>query len=138
MLCEMWTASTDPRVCLHGDVHPKNGIIENSRAALIDLDQAGAGPAAADLGSLLAALRYSRCVGLLSPADERGLSAAFLSGYKEARELPEPSHLRWHVAAALLAERAFRSVSRIRQEGLQRLGELLMECRKLLSEECYE
>lgn len=137
-LCETWTASADPPVCLHGDVHPKNGIIENCRVALIDLDQAGAGPAAADLGSLLAALHYSRCVGLLSPDVERDLSGAFLSGYREARGLPEPSYLRWHVAAALLAERAFRSVSRIRQEGLQRLNELLTDCRRMLSEECYE
>ena len=137
-LCEMWAAPTDSQVCLHGDVHPKNGIIQNSRAALIDLDQAGAGPAAADLGSLLAALRYLRCVGTLSPADERGLRAGFLSGYREVRELPERSYLRWHVAAALLAERALRSVSRIRQEGLRRLNELLMESRRLLTEELYE
>jgi tRNA A-37 threonylcarbamoyl transferase component Bud32 len=137
-LCQLWTASTDSQVCLHGDVHPKNGIIQDSRAALIDLDQAGAGPAAADLGSLLAALRYSRCVGILSPKDERGLSDAFLSGYREVRELPERSYLRWHVAAALLAERALRSVSRIRQEGLQHLNELLVDSRKMLSEKCYE
>ncbi|HEX5733907.1 MAG TPA: phosphotransferase [Blastocatellia bacterium] len=137
-LCEMWTAPADSRVCLHGDVHPKNGIIQNSHAALIDLDQAGAGPAAADLGSLLAALRYSRCVGILSPADERRLRRAFLSGYSEVRELPERRCLRWHVAAALLAERALRSVSRIRQEGLHRLNELLIDCRRLLSEERYE
>lgn len=137
-LCGTWRASTDLQVCLHGDVHPKNGIIQRSRAALIDLDQAEAGPAAADLGSLLAALRYSRSVGTLSPSDERGLSGAFLSGYREVRELPEPSHLRWHVAAALLAERALRSVSRIRPEGLQRLKELLVDSKQSLTEECYE
>lgn len=137
-LCGMWTAPTDAQVCLHGDVHPKNAIVQSGRVALIDLDQAGAGPATADLGSLLAALRYSRCVGILSPTDERDLSKAFLSGYREARELPERSYLRWYVAAALLAERALRSVSRIRQEGLQHLNELLVDSRKLLSEECYE
>ena len=137
-LCELWTAPTDPQVCLHGDVHPKNGIVQSGRVALIDLDQAGAGPAAADLGSLLAALRYSRCVGTLSPANGRELTAAFLSGYSEARELPGQSYLRWHVAAALLAERALRSVSRIRQDGLERLNELLIDCQKLLSEERYE
>ena len=137
-LCEVRAVSTDSQVCLHGDVHPKNGIAQNSRMALIDLDQAGAGPAAADLGSLLAALRYSRCVGTLSPSHEREISGAFLSGYREARELPEPSCLRWHVAASLLAERALRSVSRIRQEGLQHLNELLVDSWRLLNEERYE
>ena len=38
-------------VCLHGDVHLKNGLLQGRRIALIDLDQAGAGPPAADLGS---------------------------------------------------------------------------------------
>lgn len=137
-LCEVRAASTDSRVCLHGDVHPKNGIVQNSRMALIDLDQAGAGPAAADLGSLLAALRYLRCVGTLSPSHEREISGAFLSGYREARELPEQNCLRWHVAASLLAERALRSVSRIRQEGLRHLNELLVDSWRLLNEERYE
>lgn len=137
-LSERWGGSTDSDVCLHGDVHPKNGILQDARVALIDLDQAGRGPAAADLGSLLAALGYWRSVGVLSPAYERELACAFLSGYSEARELPKQTSLRWHTAAALLAERAFRSVSRIRPEGLHHLSDLLMDCRRLLRDERYE
>lgn len=137
-LRERRDASPDPDVCLHGDVHPKNGILQHASMALIDLDQAGTGPAAADLGSLLAALRYSRCVGALSPSDERDLAGAFLAGYREARELPGQNTLRWHMAAALLAERALRSVSRIRLDGLHHLDELLMDSWRLLTDGRYE
>ena len=137
-LCERRNNLTEPTVCLHGDVHPKNGILKDSRVALVDLDQAGTGPAAADLGSLLAALRYSRCVGFISYADERELIAAFLCGYSEARELPKQDSLRWHTAAALLAERSLRAVHRIRGGGLKRMGDLLLDSWRLLTEGGYE
>lgn len=119
-------------VCLHGDVHPKNAILEGDSLTLIDLDQAGVGPAAADLGSLLAALSYNRLVGAISPETERDLARAFLVGYATTRRLPTGGSLRWHAAAALLAERALRAVNRVRQEGLRRLREILIEAEGLL------
>jgi Phosphotransferase enzyme family len=137
-LCKRRNGLTDAPVCLHGDVHPKNGILQNDSMALIDLDQAGTGPAAADLGSLLAALRYLRCVGIITHATGRELAGAFLRGYGEARRLPGQNSLRWHTAAALLAERSLRAVNRIRGEGLQHLNELLLDSLRLLTEGCYE
>jgi tRNA A-37 threonylcarbamoyl transferase component Bud32 len=124
----------EPSRCLHGDVHPKNGILLERGFGLIDLDQASLGPPAADLGSLLAALRYERHIGLITEADERALSDAFLTGYKQIGKLPEPESLRWHMAAALFAERAFRAVSRIRLPGLQILPKLLNDAQRLLGE----
>jgi aminoglycoside phosphotransferase len=119
------------QVCLHGDVHLKNGLIERRRVALIDLDQAGLGPAAVDLGSAMAGLRYHALV-----ADEtaRGvcLQDALLDGYASLRELPDPEALRWHVAAALLTERALRAVNRIRPDGLAHLGAVLADARAAL------
>lgn len=56
-LCSKKKEQSEPSVCLHGDVHPKNGILLEKGTALIDLDQASVGPPAADLSSLLAALR---------------------------------------------------------------------------------
>ena len=131
-LCRCRPASGEPDVCLHGDVHPKNGILQDDQMALIDLDQAGRGPAAADLGSLLAALRYSRLVGLMTPVEERELARAFLRGYGEAGRLPQADSLRWHTAAALSAERALRAVNRIRREGLHHLNEILLDSQRLL------
>lgn len=135
LACELslrWEPSSDLPVCLHGDVHPKNGILQGECLTLIDLDQAAAGNVAADLGSLLASLAYSHCAGLLSRAVARRLGEAFINGYASLRKLPENDSLRWHTAAALLAERALRSVNRIRPEGLLCLREILIEANDIL------
>jgi tRNA A-37 threonylcarbamoyl transferase component Bud32 len=132
-LCAQKKELNEPSVCLHGDVHPKNGILLEKGIALIDLDQAAVGPPAADLGSLLAALCYERHIGLLTETAERTLADTFLTGYQQIGMLPDPESLRWHMAAALFAERSFRSVSRIRLPGLQCLPELLMDTQRILT-----
>jgi aminoglycoside phosphotransferase (APT) family kinase protein len=118
-------------VCVHGDVHLKNGLLDGRRVGLIDLDQAGSGAAAADVGSILAGLRYRQLV-----TDERArgekLRSALLEGYATLRELPGEDVLRWHVAAALLAERALRAVNRVRPGGLAHLGAVLNEAHAVL------
>ncbi|HEV7889256.1 MAG TPA: phosphotransferase [Pyrinomonadaceae bacterium] len=123
-----------PRVCLHGDVHPKNFIARGGAFTLIDLDQCGAGDAAADLGSLLASLSYCDITSGASQPSAKTLGEAFLSGYASARALPATRSLRWHTAAALLAERSLRAVNRVRPEGLARLRELLAEASDVLRE----
>jgi Ser/Thr protein kinase RdoA (MazF antagonist) len=133
VLCQRKKELNEPAVCLHGDVHPKNGILLEKGVALIDLDQASVGPPAVDLGSLLAALRYERHIGSLTESAERTLDDVFLAGYQQFGMLPEPESLRWHMAAGLFAERAFRAVSRIRLPGLHCLPELLMDAMHLLA-----
>ncbi|HYY99331.1 MAG TPA: phosphotransferase [Pyrinomonadaceae bacterium] len=130
-----YEAASGPRVCLHGDVHPKNAVARGGVFTLIDLDQCAAGDAAADLGSLLASLTYGRITSGASQPSIKSLGEAFLSGYESARALPSRASLRWHTAAALLAERALRSVNRVRPEGLARLRELLAAASEVLSEE---
>jgi tRNA A-37 threonylcarbamoyl transferase component Bud32 len=120
------------RVCLHGDVNFRNALLEDGRLALIDLDQVAVGPAAADLGSVLATLRYAGIVGLVPATDVPDLEGAFLAGYSELRPPPDSAALGWHTAAALLAERALRVVTRIRPHGLVRLPPLLAESRRAL------
>jgi Ser/Thr protein kinase RdoA (MazF antagonist) len=120
---------------VHGDVHPKNGILCGNRVVMIDLDQAGLAPAAADLGSLLAALRYEVISGSLSAARESVLAEAFLAGYESAAKLPGTFELRWHTAAALLSERALRSVSRMRVEGLENMEKLLQAAMDTLEQD---
>ena len=121
-----------PPVCLHGDVHLHNGILAGDRVALIDFDKLALGPAAVDLGSFLSLLRYQTAVGLLSVPAARLREAAILRGYARVGSLPEASVLRWHTAAALLAEQAVRAVRRIRPEALARLPELLADARRVL------
>jgi Ser/Thr protein kinase RdoA (MazF antagonist) len=118
-------------VCLHGDVHLKNGLLQGRRVALIDLDQVGLGPAAADIGSAMAGLRYHALV-TDEAARGDGLQSALLDGYASLRELPDAETLRWHVAAALLSERALRAVNRVRPDGLAHLGAVLGDARAAL------
>jgi Ser/Thr protein kinase RdoA (MazF antagonist) len=115
---------------LHGDPHPKNALVTEGRVTFVDLDQAAAGPRAADLGSVLAALRYGRCVGGLTAGHARALEVALLAGYGD---LPARDELVWHTAAALLVERAARAVHRVRLPGLLRLDALLADARELLA-----
>jgi Ser/Thr protein kinase RdoA (MazF antagonist) len=121
-----------PATCLHGDVNFRNALLDDGRVALIDLDQVAAGPPAAELGSVLASLRYAGVVGLLQPAVVPELAESFLSGYAELRGPPRDAALRAHTAAALLAERSVRVVTRVRPEGLRRLPALLEEAREVL------
>jgi aminoglycoside phosphotransferase (APT) family kinase protein len=117
--------SAEPRVCLHGDVHPKNAVARGDAFTLIDLDQCAVGYPAADIGSLLASLTYEDIADPEARPPATAPREAFLSGYASVRALPSHASLRWHTAAALLAERALRAVNRVRPEGLARLRELL-------------
>jgi Ser/Thr protein kinase RdoA (MazF antagonist) len=112
-------------VLLHGDCHPGNALFDGDRLTLIDLDQSGTGPAAADLGSLLARLRHGCVVGEHDARTGDELAAAFLDGYAAVRPLPDPRSLAWHTAAALVAERALRAVNRVHGPALTRLDHLL-------------
>jgi aminoglycoside phosphotransferase len=134
LYCELHSTlpSAEPLVCLHGDVHPKNGIALSGLVTLIDLDQSAAGPAAADLGSMLALLHYNWRIGLITRRRERELGSAFLNAYAGARPLPTQTSLSWHKAAALLSERALRSVNRIRPDGLHHLPQFLNDAREIL------
>jgi predicted glycosyltransferase/Ser/Thr protein kinase RdoA (MazF antagonist) len=117
-------------VWLHGDPHGKNVLRDRGAIALIDLDQAGRGPAAADLGSVLARLRFLRVAGAISTPVERMLAAGLLDGYRSVRELPDPRSLDWHTAASLLTERALRAVTRLNAEGLAHLPDVIESGRR--------
>lgn len=118
-------------VCLHGDLHLKNSIELGGRVALIDLDQVSVGAAAAELGSVLAGLRYQALLAGRDDGDAAG-TRALLAGYDAVRPVPR-SALSWHTAAALLSERALRAVNRIRPDGLAHLGAVLRDGRAILA-----
>ena len=113
--------SSDERVLLHGDFHLKNAFVDDRGVSIIDLDQAAHGAPAADIGSLLAALR----------GRPDRLARAFLDGYASVRPLPSSASLTWHTAAALLTERAARAITRMRMETLEELGNVIEGARDL-------
>ncbi len=121
--------SAGERVFLHGDVHPKNFLLDRGHLWLLDLDQAAFGVAAVDLGSVIAGLHCDACTGLLAWREASSLTRAVLAGYGPLNDSRNGSRklasLRWHVAAALLHERALRAVTRIRPRVLRKLPQLL-------------
>jgi aminoglycoside phosphotransferase (APT) family kinase protein len=113
-----------PAVCVHGDAHPKNVVVDGEHAALVDLDDVAGGAAAADVGSVLAGIRVDALLGRRDPS----CADAFLDGYG----LHDLVAVRWYTAAALLRERALRSITRLRAEGLERMHDVLAAAREEL------
>jgi len=114
-------------VTLHGDLHLKNVMADGRDMWLIDLDQSARGPAAADLGSFAALLRSHAATGVLDRETADHLENAFLDGYAALRRLPSVRTFEWHVAAAVLGERALRAVTRLRWPLLTNFDALLDE-----------
>lgn len=134
-LAEAAPADPGPAVVLHGDLHPKNALLDGDRLALIDLDQASWGPAAADLGSLVARLHYGELVGEHDAGTATARTGAALTAYAGVRPLPPVASLRWHVAAALVAERAVRAVNRVHPRALAVLPDILTAAERCLDRE---
>jgi aminoglycoside phosphotransferase len=107
-------------VCVHGDANLRNAIATGTGVTLLDLEHAAAGPAAADLGQLLAGLTADRVLGRISAADERAFADSLLDGYGDT-----PHALRWHVDASLLVRVAQSAINRVRPDILHRLVPLL-------------
>jgi tRNA A-37 threonylcarbamoyl transferase component Bud32 len=112
---------SEEAVLLHGDLHLKNAFLHRQRVSLIDLDQAASGPAAADIGSLLVALHARGGIP----------NHHFLEGYAAIRRLPSREAIAWHIAAALLTERAVRAITRVRLQALYDLDHMIDQARIL-------
>lgn len=122
---------TGARATLHGDLHSKNILVDAQSVHLIDLDRLGKGPALAELGSLLAELVLRDCVagGSLDWARVAGVAAE----YRRASAVHlDYAELGWHVAAALLRERAYRCVTSLKPGRLEILPALLAAARAAL------
>ncbi|MEQ1907281.1 MAG: aminoglycoside phosphotransferase family protein [Vicinamibacterales bacterium] len=128
-------------VCVHGDVNARNwlvaldqpGFANATRQAtrddvgFIDFDVASYGPAAADIASVLALLRTRALTGEWTPQREVQLVAALRNGYEAVRPNPPNRELRWFQAAALLVERAQRSITRVRPDQIAHLESLVAD-----------
>jgi Ser/Thr protein kinase RdoA (MazF antagonist) len=128
-------AGEDEPALLHGDVHPKNSLLSNDRVYLLDLDQAAVGNALVDLASVIAGLYCASCVGTLTWGEAVSLRRNLLAGYGP---LKDSAALQWHIGAALLTERALRSVTRIRLDNLKKLPDILATAEAVLNGELSE
>jgi hypothetical protein len=111
-----------PAVLLHGDLHPKNVLVHEAGVSLVDLDQAGTGPAAAELGGTLARLWCPRPGDAIDGDTAVAAGEALLSSYDRR---PAHQDLLWYAAAALLVERAVRAISRVDVAGIADLERVL-------------
>lgn len=126
-------ATSEPAVCVHGDAKSANALVHDGRVALIDPEAVSLGPAAADVGKVLAGLRYRLGIGELSPSAERELHDAVVAGYGRVRDLPDAASLRWHTSAALFAHYGLRAVKSLSPEALPHLPALLADARAMLA-----
>lgn len=126
-----WSGAHESSVPVHGDTNENNAILEGDHIALIDFDRAGVGSAGLDVGNFLSLLRYFRALGLIPPTAELARAAAFTRGYASRRALPSRDAIRVH-ESAVLTDRAFRAVIRLRGSVLPHVPALLTEARGLL------
>jgi aminoglycoside phosphotransferase len=116
-----------PTVLLHGDLHPKNVLVHETGVSLVDLDQAGTGPAEAELGGLLARLWWPRTADGFDADTAAAAADALLAAYGG---IADPHALRWYAAASLLVERAVRAVNRVDPVGLGDLAAVAATARQ--------
>ena len=117
---------------LHGDLHLKNFLVHEGHAELIDLDTAREGNPLDDLGSFAASLYHRAALdGAAIDQVDRAI-ASFLAVY--TRHVPwqiTPRDLAVQTAAALITERACRSVTRRKGDVV---NQLLSIAQRLLTE----
>ena len=98
-----------PGVLLHGDLHPKNVLVHDSGVSLVDLDQAGVGPAAR-------ARRHAGQALAPRPRDEIDADTAEAAGEALLAAYDRPPSLATTCSGtptALLVERAARAINRL-------------------------
>ncbi|TMM01849.1 MAG: aminoglycoside phosphotransferase family protein [Actinobacteria bacterium] len=125
-------SAAEPLVLVHGDAALKNAVFDGRGVALVDLDDAKPGPAAADLGRVLSWIRAERVMGRLTDCDAQRLAGALLAGYGELREAPSPAALRWYTAATALQVRCRKAVTRLHPDYAGHLVALLRDAREAL------
>jgi hypothetical protein len=98
-------------VTLHGDLHPRNVLVDGDQLALIDLDDVHRGPALLELGAWVAEGMYRAVLECCAPMRDHQAWQALLDGYADAGGIrPLPQALAWACAWNLLCQRAWRCV----------------------------
>lgn len=120
------TISIGPTATLHGDLHMKNLFLTHDRIALIDLDNVRLGHPGQDIGSFVAGLLTGALAKQVPLSKMAGPVQAFLNQYDHCTpwKLDQPT-LAWFTAMALVTERSYRCVTRLK-DGRWGMIELLL------------
>ncbi len=112
---------------LHGDLHLKNFFVTGQQVALIDLDNVCAGDPMLELGSFVASLFYRQLAQQKAAEYSQAMADVFIRAYSAAASKPlNRSILDWHIASALIAERAYRCVTRLKSDRPSLLEEVIV------------
>ena len=138
-----------PSATLHGDLHLQNLFVERAgqlvpndvtsgdpvpteRIALIDLDNLSTGSPWRDLGSLFAGLYYRALVDDVEATYVANLMDRFCAEYAQYTPWPlDRPAIDWYTATALLGERVYRSLTRIKRARPAMVDELVARAEKL-------
>ena len=115
-----------PDAVLHGDLRLRHILVDGEDVSLIDVDTLCHGSPWRDIGSFTAAILYKGMLTGLPDRVVRGVLATFDAHY--VRSVPwktSSAVLSWYTAVALINERAFRSVTRLQQDKLEMVDELV-------------
>lgn len=108
---------------LHGDLHLKNIFVrEDGEIALIDLDNLCTGDPLIDLGSFIAYLYFRAMSGGRPISEAERIAQAIVEGYGDEPDRPA---LNRQIAAALISERSYRCLTRMKQDRFHLIGPLL-------------
>jgi thiamine kinase-like enzyme len=111
---------------LHGDLHLKNFLVASGRVALLDLDNLVIGDPLADIGSFAAAIQEAELYGNQSSLAGDLIIERFLRGYRRGSDDNlSVSVLCWWMAAALIAERAWRFVTKLKEARADTIDDLV-------------
>jgi len=104
-----------PVAILHGDLHFENLFVDGEKVFLIDMDNLCHGAPLQDIGSFLAGLLYRGTLTQVSGQLIERIGDVFIQQYE--KRVPwtiSRSELKWYIATALINERAFRCVTRLK------------------------
>jgi len=126
LLSQARRLETQPDVTLHGDLHPKNILADGQQVALIDLDGVSRGSPLFDIGSFIAGVIYrARQMEKTWPPVARAIDT-FLAAYtREAPWRVSRDDVNWHVATALIYERVYRCLARLKPGRLELIDDLI-------------
>lgn len=113
-------------VTLHGDLHPRNILVDGAQLAFIDLDSVCRGPAVIELGGWVADMHHRAMLAGRSARHTTPAVDAFLSAYAQASGRPvQAALLAWSAAHHLLCKRAYRGVANLKPGRFEAVPRLL-------------
>lgn len=120
------TMRESPVCTLHGDLHMKNLFVTNDGIVLIDFDDLCRGDPLEDLGSFIAALHYRGKIEGRSYRETEEVVMLFMQAYRANIELEISERvLKWHIASALIYERAYRCITRLKPVRVEIIDEII-------------